>query len=38
MGYTQYVNVFLEKLNENYTRYSDNPEDGWKYLMWKKNE
>lgn len=37
-GYTYYANVFLEELNANYTRYSDNPEDGWKYLVWKRND
>lgn len=36
-GYTYYANAFVSALKENYTRLSDNPDDGWKYRIWTRD-
>ena len=36
-GYTYYMRALLTTLQDNYSRISDNPDDGWKYKLWIKN-
>ena len=32
--FSYFANVFLAELKENYSRFSNNPEDGWEYKVW----
>lgn len=34
--YENYANAFLQELKANYTRVSDNPDDGWPYYIWMR--
>ena len=36
--YSYYTNYFATALREDYTQISDNPEDGWKYRIWIRND
>ena len=36
-GYTQYANAFASELKANYTKLSDNPDDGWRCTVWVRN-
>lgn len=36
--YQYYANDFLAELKASYTRLSDNPEDGWRYYVWVRDD
>ena len=35
-GYKYYSNAFSTELKKNYKQFSENPEEGWKYMVWMK--
>ncbi|MCR5777950.1 MAG: hypothetical protein K6G84_11125 [Lachnospiraceae bacterium] len=36
-SYKYYTDSFCKELKKNYSQISDNPDDGWKYRVWKRN-
>jgi hypothetical protein len=37
-GYTGYAEGFVKELKKEYHRLSNDPDDGWRYSVWYRNE